>query len=290
MMSSAGGGMIESRRVLGLGDSSVVIHAAGVVGRRLLDRLFDGEDSAGVPPPRVRFEIREPDREGLLGLWRDDVLYWAGEAEGELAGRILDRTLFDIGDVCRAGPLLHAAAVVREGRAIVLAGPSGCGKTTLVAWLLSRGLDYQSDELVFVSPDGATVQAYPRPLMIKKESLDLLRARLDLPAHVEREGYVSRSARVLLLPARCLTRRPVVTTAKLGCVVFPRRVGHGPCELKPVSRALAAVRLMASLLNARNLPGHGAAIVARLARVLPVYELSYSDIGQVGGELERLIP
>lgn len=45
------------------------------------------------------------------------------------------------------------------------------------------------------------------------------------------------------------------------------------------------MRLLGSLVNARNLPRHGASEVVRLAREIPAYSLSYSGFEQLGASL-----
>lgn len=59
------------------------------------------------------------------------------------------------------GFVLHAAGVVRDGRAYLFFGPSGAGKSTVVA--LSPGCPVLSDDLVLVSrePEGWTASTTP---------------------------------------------------------------------------------------------------------------------------------
>lgn len=68
---------------------------------------------------------------------------------------------------------LHAGAVARDGRAIVMAAPQEAGKTTLTAGLLRRGLDYLTDEAAVLDRDTLEVTAYPKPLSIDRGSWPL---------------------------------------------------------------------------------------------------------------------
>ena len=70
--------------------------------------------------------------------------------------------------------LLHAGAVERDGRAIVVAGESGRGKSTLTAALVQAGFNYLTDELVLIDPDTARVEPYPKALDLSEESHTLL--------------------------------------------------------------------------------------------------------------------
>jgi hypothetical protein len=65
----------------------------------------------------------------------------------------------------RAAPgwLLHAAALERDGRAIVLAGPSGAGKTTLTLALVARGWRIATEEMVLIDR-ALAVRGLARPI------------------------------------------------------------------------------------------------------------------------------
>jgi tetratricopeptide (TPR) repeat protein len=89
--------------------------------------------------------------------------------------------------------LLHAAAVQRDGTAVLVPGGSGGGKSTLVLGVLQAGWRVLSDDLVILraSPSGAEVRGLPKPLHVPRESLGPLgppeslavdaRGRVELP-------------------------------------------------------------------------------------------------------------
>ncbi len=60
------------------------------------------------------------------------------------------------------GLLLHAAGVVRGGRAYLFLGPSGSGKTTVTSFA-SPGDRVLNDDLVVVRPEGGGWRAYATP-------------------------------------------------------------------------------------------------------------------------------
>jgi len=71
-------------------------------------------------------------------------------------------------------------------------------------------------------------------------------------------------------------------------ILFPHYApdAEAEMEVRPLSKAQASLRLMASLVNARNLPDHGLSEVTRLARQAPAYELRYAELDQLAGQLE----
>ncbi len=62
---------------------------------------------------------------------------------------------------CWGMPMLHAACVVVDGRAVLLSGPSSAGKSTLAAGFLRRGGVVLSDDVIRVERDSSGFVAYP---------------------------------------------------------------------------------------------------------------------------------
>ena len=94
----------------------------------------------------------------------------------------------------RAAPLVpvHAAAVARDGRALLLVGPSHAGKSTLSASLTRAGWEFLTDEvaLLDIEPMGAVVHPFWRPIVIRRGGpLDVV---IDLPCH-DQEALVPAS-------------------------------------------------------------------------------------------------
>jgi hypothetical protein len=58
-------------------------------------------------------------------------------------------------------PILHAAAVVVDGRAILIAGQSGAGKSTLTAALLAQGAALLAEDLAVLSVGDTTIDVQP---------------------------------------------------------------------------------------------------------------------------------
>src|SRR3546814_16655446 len=67
--------------------------------------------------------------------------------------------------------LLHASAVERDGRALLMTGMSGAGKSTLAALLGSRGWRLMGDEFALVDPGTGLVHAFPRLVSLKNAAI-----------------------------------------------------------------------------------------------------------------------
>ena len=87
----------------------------------------------------------------MLCLECDGARFYTGASAGAAAAALLDAVVYRLAACSRGGLVMHAAAVARSGRAMLLPGQTGTGKTTLTAWLLAQGFRYQSDELAFIA-------------------------------------------------------------------------------------------------------------------------------------------
>lgn len=67
--------------------------------------------------------------------------------------------------------LLHASAVERDGRVLVMTGQSGSGKSTLSALLGSKGWRFLGDEFVLLEPGGGYVVPFPRLISLKNSAI-----------------------------------------------------------------------------------------------------------------------
>jgi hypothetical protein len=83
----------------------------------------------------------------------------------QLKGMILEEVLEKADYLCA----LHAAAVTKDGSALLILGPPGAGKTTLLLRLLSMGYDFLADDVTLVH-EGGKVTGIPLPPGIKEGS------------------------------------------------------------------------------------------------------------------------
>ena len=72
--------------------------------------------------------------------------------------------------------VIHAAAVERGGRAVIMPAPPGSGKSTLCAALIHHGWRLLSDELTLLSPIDGTLTPLARPVSLKNQSIDIVRS------------------------------------------------------------------------------------------------------------------
>lgn len=247
--------------------------------------LFGGVLAPAAPPPQLTLRLARGTAPGVLDLYCNDWFVYGGACHGTVASILLNLTIERLVEMIGGGILLHAAALSLRGKGLILPGATGAGKTTLAAWLTSRGLDYLSDELVFVAEGSTHAEGFTRPLSIKQAATSLFKdlvdfqsngAVLDIPP-----GFLVQPT--LLNPATVRTSPPAVA------LVFPSYVPHSDFDLCPLSRAEAGVRLMACLVNRKNLRDHGFDEVVRLVRTVQAYVMTYASFEQIGDHIEALL-
>lgn len=227
------------------------------------------------------------DDDGQLMLSRGSTVLYEGAEPSELATSLIQQTIYHLIDNNKDGMALHAAALSRGGKAVIFPGASGSGKTSLSTWLATRGFNYLTDEYVFIKKNSNVIQAFMRPPNVKVSGLAALRGVFKLDEH---EHSTIQGKHVAMIPPRLLNPGNKPENAEIKLIVFPKYVQAAPFKLQRLSKAKAGLSLMACLVNARNLSGHGFDEAARLVRNTPAYDLQYSSFEQFGTQLERILP
>lgn len=264
---------VQQRRRVSFGGSAVAIEYSGSRPAAIVDFLFQRVPTASGVPPHVTYRIEPGSQPERLALYRDATLIYEGDSEATLAELLLGDTCHHLADKSQGGLLFHAAGLARQGQGLLLPGGIGAGKSTLAAWLATRGLEYLTDELVFVPWGSHTMQALVRPLNLKSTSRAVLQGHLE-----EHTAYMLSSPHAdLILPQSIGT----LWELPLSLIIFPHYEPGSEFAWRALSKAQAGLALMQCLTNARNLPEHGFSEIARLAKAAPAYSMSYASLGQI---------
>ncbi len=144
--------------------------------------------------------------------------------------------------------MLHAAVLERDGRALVMPAMPGHGKTTLCAALAHRGWRLLSDEFGLVRPGSTDFVALPRPMPLKNESIDVLRAFAPRASFGPRIDGTSKGTVVhLRAPSQAVERAH--ETARAAWIVFPRWAQGTPLSITPVAADEAFFSLATNAFN-----------------------------------------
>ncbi len=170
--------------------------------------------------------------------------------------------------------LLHASAVAKDGRAIILSGASGSGKSTLAALLGEGEWRLMGDEFTLIEPGGGDALAFPRAVSLKNEAI------VELAGRVAPERLGPLLAGTPKGDIRHLIPRPEAVAAMHepvcpALLLFPRFGGEAAVER--MGEAEAFVRLTEASTNYIALGETGFAALVRLVRETPAFAISYPD-------------
>jgi HprK-related kinase A len=170
--------------------------------------------------------------------------------------------------------LLHASAVERDGRAIIMIGASGSGKSTLAALLGESDWRLLGDEFAMLEPLSGNLFAFPRLVSLKNDAVPELVARVpaDRLGPVI-EGTPKGTIRHLVPRADAVARMD--EPARPALLVFP--TFGGETGLRAVPPGEAFLRLTDSSTNYVALGEPAFAALTRLVRDVPAVAIGYGS-------------
>ncbi len=181
--------------------------------------------------------------------------------------------------------LLHASAVERDGKALLMTGLSGAGKSTLAALLMARGWRLMGDEFALLDPATGLIHGFPRLISLKNEAISVLEKALPQACFGPRlDGTPKGTIRHLVPDARAIAAMAEPAAPRL--LLFPS-YGFAAAE-RPVLPSEAFVRLTQASTNYVALAERGFDALTALVRDVPAHALDYPDTATALARVERL--
>lgn len=170
--------------------------------------------------------------------------------------------------------LLHASAVARDGRAVIMSGESGSGKSTLAALLGEGEWRLMGDEFTLIDPAGGDALAFPRAVSLKNRAIAEMAGRVD-PARLGPLLAGTPKGDIRHLVPRADAIAAMHEPARPALILFPRFGGDPAIE--PMGEGEVFVRLTEASTNYVALGEAGFAALTRLVRDTPAFGISYPD-------------
>jgi HprK-related kinase A len=181
--------------------------------------------------------------------------------------------------------LLHASAVERDGRAVLMTGVSGAGKSTLATLLAARGWRFMGDEFALLDPATGLLHAFPRLISLKNAAIPAAEAawpdaRMGPLMAATPKGDI----RHMVPDARAIAAMDRPATPAL--LLFPR---YGDAAaVRPVPPAEAFVRMTQASTNYVALGEPGFTAMTRLIAQVPAVAIDYPDGASGVAQVEAL--
>jgi HprK-related kinase A len=175
--------------------------------------------------------------------------------------------------------MLHSGAVERGGHVMLFPAWPGSGKTTLCAALAHSGWRLFSDEFGLVRPGTIEAVPIPRPMPLKNESIDVIRAfapEVELGPTIPntRKGTIAH----VKVPAASI--HAAARTAKVRWIVFPQWSAGADIACEEMAKADAFLMLATNAFNYEMLGEAAFEAVRQLVTTARCYRLVYSDLAQ----------
>lgn len=243
----------------------------------------------GIPDFTVRLFAARPWRRWIrpaVHLGGDFVIPEAAPlplAQGVLAAEMAMNLQMALGQ--RRYLLLHASAVEKDGRALLMTGESGAGKSTLAALLMARGWRLMGDEFALLDPATGMLRGFPRLISLKNEAIGVMEAALpDACWGPLLKGTPKGDIRHLVPDARAIAAMDA--PARPALILFPA-FGHQVAE-RAVERSECFVRLTQASTNYVALGEAGFDALTGLVRGVPARAIDYPDTDGAIALVERL--
>ncbi len=181
--------------------------------------------------------------------------------------------------------LLHASAVERDGRVLVMTGQSGSGKSTLSALLGSQGWRFLGDEFVLLDPVTGDVAPFPRLISLKNEAIGAMQAaQPDGQFGPLLAGTPKGDIRHMVPPSDAIARMGQGGVPTL--LLFPR-YGY-PGAVREVAPGETFMRLTQASTNYVALGESGFTTLTRFVKSVPSRAIDYQSSGEAIALVEKL--
>lgn len=132
--------------------------------------MMSGADFLGAATRTSDFVVLSPEqRTGLIAVSRDML-----RSTYHVRYELLEFAVFTLATRVQGLAGLHAACVGRAGRGVLLMGASGAGKSIAALHCLLRGLEFLSEDAVFVAPDSLLATGVANFIHVRRDGLQLV--------------------------------------------------------------------------------------------------------------------
>ena len=257
---------------------------------RVMERLYAAYPRPDICDFTVRLEAPRPWRRWLRPSVRLDGDYMVADAaplplsHAVLGAEMAMNLQMALG--WRRHILLHASAVERDGRVLLMTGLSGSGKSTLAAMLgETGGWRFMGDEFALLDTATGHILPFPRMVSLKNEAI----AVMEGIARAHRFGPLLRDTpkgdiRHLIPPANAVEAMREGGPPAL--LLYPR-FGYAP-EIRPMGVEENFIRLTQASTNYVALGEGGFGALTRLVKDTPTLAFDFNDGAEAMARIENL--
>ncbi len=183
--------------------------------------------------------------------------------------------------------ILHAAAVARGSRAIIMPAPPGSGKSTLCAALVNRGWRLLSDELTIIRLDTGEISGLARPVNLKNRSIDIIRSFAP-EAFLTKPVLDTAKGTVALMAPSAESVHDVGQLTMPHWMILPRYNPEASTSLTTMQTGVAFLQIADNAMNYHVLGLKGFQAVGQLVDRCKHFNFEYSQLDEAITQFDRL--
>lgn len=199
---------------------------------------------------------------------------------------LMREALAQLNGTAASSLIFHSAAVAAHGKGLILCGQGGSGKSSLTAWLVASGFQYLTDEVIALPVDGGEMRGFCRSIILKRGSEFIWRHWL---ADEQARGFLHFTDGSAWIIPTLLNPNAICHSAVPSLILFPKYIPASPLNVQRLTQADALFRLLQCLVNARNFSDGGMSVASRLAKQVPAYSLTYSNIESAVEWIQQIV-
>jgi HprK-related kinase A len=182
--------------------------------------------------------------------------------------------------------LIHSAVLEKNGLAVILPGPPGSGKSTLCAAMMLRGWRLLSDEMAMVDPDTLQLAPVPRPVALKNDSIDIIRA-YEPAAVISAPSYDTSKGTVAHLQPSKISMDQLLTSATPAMLVMPHYTPDIDVHYQVIDKSTMLMNIVRNSFNYNILRATGFNTACALLDRCEVGEIRYNNVDLAMQMLEQ---
>ncbi len=171
--------------------------------------------------------------------------------------------------------IIHAAAIEKDGRAVIMPAPPGSGKSTLCAGLVNNGWRLLSDELTLISLNDGFITPLARPIGLKNCSIDVIQ-KFSPNATISAITLDTHKGTVALMKPSLESALKAKEKALPHWVIFPKYCAGAGTSLNLRSKAQSCLDLGENAFNYSIHGENGFRLLTKTLDKCDCYDFTYS--------------
>lgn len=183
---------------------------------------------------------------------------------------------------------LHSAVLEKDGKALILPGLPGAGKSTLSAALTLNGWRLLSDEHALIQLDTASVVPLCRPVSLKNESIDIIKA-YDSRAVFGKSSEKTHKGTVAHMKADLYANSHDITPIPARWMIFPEYCADTKLTVSPKPKVASFMFAAMHSFNYSLLASRGFHALSKLMDSVDCFDIKYNDLEQSLSAIDTIV-